>query len=518
MKVLGAAAAYAAVILSNGAGGAYAADVSTAGATIKTPEPVTAPVAAPVSTSACTSIVDFFTTACQIAAYGVRFYGTIDIGVSYMTNGSPFDPLANVNFFPGKPSLGAKLLPGFNALTPSNVGFQVKEPLGAGWSFVGQVEAAWLPWSGRLLNGVHSVAAQIGVPLAFQTSAGDSNSQGEFYNGLGFTGFSHDTWGTVTVFRQNTLGQDLFLSYDPMALAPAFSVPGFFGAYAGGGDTENRKDTTAVKYRVNVANWHFGAYGQFGGYGDGNASQAAIQGDIGADFNLGPGVLSADVVGAFRKGAVALSLAGPTDPFGNPVNIFTTPATMTATISDNTSVIVGAKYQVDRLKVYAGYEWIQFANPSDPVFRFTDIAGDLVCINTGTASCGALIGTTINNSAFSHGDKIQQLVWAGGRYALTDSLDLAAAYYHVQQNDFSGGLANSPARGTGAALTCGATTTALSSCAGTIDAGSVLLDWKFAPKWDTYIGTLYSRLNGGLANGFLAKDNWATTAGLRFRW
>jgi hypothetical protein len=56
------------------------------------------------------------------------------------------------------------------------------------------------------------------------------------------------------------------------------------------------------------------------------------------------------------------------------------------------------------------------------------------------------------------------------------------------------------------------------SCAGTLDAVSVLLDWKFAPKWDTYLGTLYSRNNGGLDSGFLAKDSLSTTAGLRFRW
>jgi hypothetical protein len=37
---------------------------------------------------------------------------------------------------------------------------------------------------------------------------------------------------------------------------------------------------------------------------------------------------------------------------------------------------------------------------------------------------------------------------------------------------------------------------ALASSAGTPDAVSVVLDWWFAAKWDTYIGTLYWRLNG----------------------
>ena len=52
----------------------------------------------------------------------------------------------------------------------------------------------------------------------------------------------------------------------------------------------------------------------------------------------------------------------------------------------------------------------------------------------------------------------------------------------------------------------------------TLDAVSALIDWKFAPKWDTYIGTMYSQLNGGLDNGYLARNNWATTGGIRFRW
>jgi hypothetical protein len=40
----------------------------------------------------CTSILDFFLTACQLSWYGVRFYGTIDVGFGYQTHGAPFDP------------------------------------------------------------------------------------------------------------------------------------------------------------------------------------------------------------------------------------------------------------------------------------------------------------------------------------------------------------------------------------------------------------------------------------------
>ena len=55
------------------------------------------------------------------------------------------------------------------------------------------------------------------------------------------------------------------------------------------------------------------------------------------------------------------------------------------------------------------------------------------------------------------------------------------------------------------------------NASGTVDAASGLIDWKFAPKWDTYIGTFFSQFNGGLVNGYLVRNNLATTAGVRFR-
>jgi predicted porin len=502
MKRLGAAAASAAVLALGGAGGAYAADLNAM--------PVKAlPIAGP---AVCTSIVDFFTTACQVAAYGVRFYGTIDVGFSYQTNASAYDKLGGVNAFPAKNSFGAKWLASDNNLSPSAIGVQVKEPLGAGWSFVGQLEAGFRPYSLELLNGVHSVYTAVNTPLIQEKSIGDSNSQGAFYNGLGFTGVSHDTWGTLTFFRQNSLGQDLFLSYDPMGMAGAFSVPGFFGGYAGGGVTENRKDTTAIKYRVNVANWHFGVYGQVGGYDEGNAAKGAIQGNIGVDWNVGPGVLSTDVEAGHRKSAVSLGLAGAQliSGLGDPNGI----QNMSATVANETNVIFGAKYQVDRLKLFAGYEWIQFKSADETYALhtgFTDIAGDFVCVG-----CQGPAFNFTNLSTTGFNGRITQLAWFGGRYALTDALDLSAAYYHVWQNDYSlnAGVTGKNSFGT----TCAMSSTAVGACAGTLDAAAILLDWRFAPKWDTYIGTLYSRNNGGLDSGFLAKDSLSTTAGLRFRW
>jgi hypothetical protein len=55
------------------------------------------------------------------------------------------------------------------------------------------------------------------------------------------------------------------------------------------------------------------------------------------------------------------------------------------------------------------------------------------------------------------------------------------------------------------------------SAAGTFDAISAVIDWRFAPKWDLYFGMMFSQMNSGLANGFLQRNNIDPTVGLRFR-
>jgi hypothetical protein len=37
-------------------------------------------------------VQDFFLTDCQLTWYGVRIFGTVDVGGGYQTHGAPFDP------------------------------------------------------------------------------------------------------------------------------------------------------------------------------------------------------------------------------------------------------------------------------------------------------------------------------------------------------------------------------------------------------------------------------------------
>jgi predicted porin len=513
MTRLVSSAAVSAALLLGYAGAASAADYDVM--PTKAPVLTKAPLAPP-SPASCGSFYDFFLTDCQLSWYGVRFYGTIDVGYGYQTHGAPWNPF----FTPGASYLLQKmnrspiwtLSP--NGLSQSNLGIQVKEPLGLGWSLVGQLEGGFDPYSLQYADSAHSEFKNIGVPVNLQSTNGDSSRAGQFYNSLGFVGLSSDTYGTLTVLRQNALTLDGVLAYDPMGASYAFSPLGFQGGFAGGGDTEQSKYSTAVKYRVNIGMFRVAALGQFGGYEQNNASRGAWEGQFGGDFRLGPGTLSVDAFYDYVKDAVIMSLAGaPTNVFGVPTGSML-PQTLTATLSDNTAVMTTAKYAVDKLTLYAGFEWMQFAPPSDPFTvvgtGFTNIAGDVLCFGCNTATGGTNINSTAFSGSAGFKDKILTMSWVGAKYSVTKSVDVIGAYYHETQNDFAASAAN--------IKSCAVLPASKNNfCSGTMDAASGVVDWKFAPKWDTYIGTFFSQFNGGLNNSFLARNNLATTAGVRFR-
>jgi predicted porin len=298
-----------------------------------------------------------------------------------------------------------------------------------------------------------------------------------------------------------------------MAGSYAFSPIGFSGTVAGGGDTENARYSTAVKYRVAIGDFRAAALWQFGGYELNNGSNGAWGAQLGRDFRLGLGTLAVDAIYDYNRDAVNITLNGaPTNALGAPTGTML-PQTLTATISNNTSVMALAKYTLGKLKLYAGYEWMQFAPPSDPFTDpgsgFIDLAGDSICFGCAAGIAGSNINSTAYSASAGFKDRLLQVFWAGARYSVTDSVDIVSAYYHYDQNNFAAGAANIAACNNLPASKNG-------FCAGTMDAASGLIDWRFAPKWDTYIGTVFSQFNGGLANGYLARNNLVTTAGVRF--
>ena len=112
----------------------------------------------------------------------------------------------------------------------------------------------------------------------------DSSRAGQWYNGNGYVGVSSPSYGTLTVFRQNSLTYDGVLDTIRWApLTPSRPSVGE-GITCGGGNTESCRHTTSLKYRLTVGQARVAAIWQFGGYGQNNASNGAYQVGVGGDI------------------------------------------------------------------------------------------------------------------------------------------------------------------------------------------------------------------------------------------
>jgi predicted porin len=480
--------------------GAWAADAMPT----KAPPP-----AEESSPEQCINAWDFIATNCQLTSHGITIYGTVDVGGGWQSHGAPLDPRSAVSasYLIQKMNRSPMWTLAPNALSNSTIGIKGTEPIVGNFSFVFAADTGFDPYSTRLSNGAGSMAANAGIPLNQQTASSDSSRAGQWYNGQGYVGVSSPTYGTLTVFRQNALTLDAVFDYDPLSASYAFSPLGFQGITCGGGNTENCRNTTSLKYRVNVGQFRAAALWQFGGYDANNASNGAYQAQAGIDIpTWGKGVLSIDTIYSYVRDSVSLVLApGSNNGAGIPIPPFL-PQTLTATISDNSAVMVVAKYVSGPMKLYGGYEHIEYMAPSDPQTAFVSISGSFIC-----QGCDAINNTDINNTAFGVdglGNKILQVMWGGAKYAITDDLDVIAAYYRYIQNSYFGTATSGRAPCSGSEHP---------QCAGTFDAISGVIDWRFAPKWDLYLGVMFSQVSGGLANGFLQHNNIDPTVGLRFR-
>ena len=453
-----------------------------------------------VETKICwAGLSNFFNTnakECPLSFYGITLYGTVDVGVGYDTHGLPFNKYAifGENYLVSKGSNKAGWYASPNAVEQSKIGVKIEEPIAGDVSLVGKIEAGFDPFSFRLSNGPQSLVEQNGIPINAQSSSGDSARAGQWYNSQAYAGLSSKTWGTLTAGRVNSFLLDYGNRYDPTRDSYAFSVLGFQGAWKGGGDTENTRPNTAVKYIEQYEWFRVGGLYQFGGYRNGNSAQTAWQVTAGFDYDK----FSVDATYAKTYGAIqskAWDVGKIPAAFGA--------GSLNSTISDNSAFMIAAKYDIGPVRLFGGWENINYANPnSPPAIPVTALGG----YTFGGASTTAY---TINKTA--------NLVWTGATYNIWDNLSLTGAYYHSWQNDFSGGVCST----LGIKAANGA-------CSGTQDAVSGLVDWFPVKRFDVYAGAMYSQVRGGLANGFVqtldptlkttikgSANNFNPTAGLR---
>jgi len=283
--------------------------------------------------------------------------------------------------------------------------------------------------------------------------------------------------------------------YDPQAVSQAFSVVGLSGTSAGGGDTQDRRFDESVKYEVKYADLlHFAFQYKFQNgsgqsYATGGSGEAfnAVEASIGATY---AGV-SVDGFYTKIKDAVAAS-ALTADQLTAAVGAnYSLNNSLSGTISDNASYGAMASYIVGPVTVYGAYQHITYMNPS-------------IKLAPGFDDIGGYVLTSVSNTAYAKADKILQVYWAGAKYAVTEQFYAVIAYYGYKQNAYA----------TGANINC---STAISAaCSGHLDAISIMGDYHFTKRLDSYGGVMWSNVSHGLANGYRNTTNLNPTIGLRF--
>jgi predicted porin len=426
--------------------------------------------------------------------HGICLYGNFDMGVTWIqhsapfagTAGGPLDTLVSKNG-----GQGSYFGVGANQLSTSFIGLRGKQEIADNLYAVFNLQTLFNPASGMNASGTGSIFQNNGLPLTITNSFGDSSKAGQMFNNVAYFGVSSPTYGTFTMGRQSALSSDLIVNYDPLSGSNSWSVITFQGANGGGGDTENRIYDNSLEYRVNVGPVRFAAEAQLRNGGNSGTANA-FEGDIGFDY-MG---LSMD----FTGGKVFDAIGSAPLAVGVNTAVAVGYGQVATTVSDNTFFQVAAKYTIGPWKLFGGYEHISFANPDNALVPGAFLQGGLIAGTTNNCNFGGTIaGVCVNN------DKILQTVWFGARYAITPALDITGAYYHEWQNNFATPAAEIAG--------CAALSSSSPRCAGTLDAVSLVVDWRFARHMDVYAGVMWSQVTGGLSNGFLVNNTGATVNG-----
>ena len=431
--------------------------------------------------------LDVLTDDGPITWHGITLFGALDAGVAWQSHGTPFNGAypQGLEYAITKNSNrpGVAIAPG--GMGYSGIGLKGEQEILPGFAGVFAVNTNFDPASGQLSNGPASLVQNNGVAAPNQSSNGDSARAGQAFNDYAYLGVSSRDWGTLTFGRQRTLTTDDRLVYDPIPGSLAFSLLGYTGSLSSG-DTENSRFDNSLKYRVEYGPARFGAIYKFGGPGTGSPTNGATY-QLSAGFDYA--ALSFDAVYSHVSDAITLSALSAAQVVTLPAN------SLAATISDNSAVLLSAKYTWNQFKFFGGYERIDYADPKDPIAApYTDGNGYMVGVAT--------------NNAYQYHDKILQLFWTGVKYAYDDHLVLSGGYYHELQNSY-GKLGCNIANPT-------KTVTSTSTCSGTEDAIGLVSEYHFNKRFEVYGGLMFSNVTNGMASGFLYRNTVDPTVGLRY--
>jgi predicted porin len=434
---------------------------------------------------------------------GITLYGIVDVDFQDETHGAPFNNywLAGGSEIVQKNSNNS--VSGFasNGMSQSRIGLQGKEPLHfMDWSGVFKIETYFNPASGQITDALKSVTQNNGRALSAQNTNIDSSIAGQPFE-QAFVGISSPTWGTFTFGRQNSTLADLIAKYDPQQTSYAFSLLGLSGTPAGGGDTQDRRLDSSIKYDGHLFDIvHLGVQAKTQN-SSGRSYATGGNGEAFSGFEVALGAqyagASADVFYTKMKDAISAGTLSAAQVADLPALGLSSQNSVAGTVSDNASYGLMASYDLGPVLpvvpviVYGGFQHITYMNPSIPLLAgFDDIGGYVL---------GA-----VNNTAYAKGDKQLNVYWLGARYAVTPQFTAAIAYYGEKQFAYAAGAE------------AGCSSVVSGACNGNFNAVSLMGDYHFTKRLDSYAGFMWSNVSHGLANGYLNTTNVDPTIGVRF--
>ena len=421
----------------------------------------------------------------------VTLYGILDASIANIQHSYNFDAnaVSGANPLVNK---GTKSATGMfsGGLSPSRWGIRGTEDIGGGVKAFFLLESAINIQSGALSNG--ALALTHNTSGAGPNVGVDSSISGQLFSRGAYVGISSD-FGSLSAGRNTPFFLDNIGATDPLLGSYAFSPIGYSGSYGGGGYTDDARVDNSLKYKISFGDFNLGLLYKFGGVAGSTSAQGAY--GINGSYTAGP----LGVYLGYQQFKDAFSLGNTANP---------AVGTIPATAADTKAYMLSAKYTFDATKstVRAGFEREQFTNPSNPgtaAVGATPATGDLAM----TSIFGYTLAS-VNVAAFATQKDIN-VYWIGGTQEVTSEFSVSAAWYRASQNAWTAGA-------TGAEH-CGDAAKHNTLCSGATNYYSLVADYNFSKRTDTYIGIMKDTATGGMAYGITEPGNRIIALGLRHR-
>ncbi len=403
----------------------------------------------------------------------IQFYGVIDIARAKANHSLPANYELPNNLYPYS---GAKVNPAVKSRTEwINGGLQdsrlgLKGDVGQfkvmdkSFKFVYQFEAGFNPIDMKLNNAAETVAENSGTNSNSSLNS-DSSLNGEFFARQAWAGIDGGKLGRLTYGTQYNPFFEIFAAYDPNNKADTFSPFGESGTVGGGGGiSENARMKNSIKYANTFdtnehAKVNYGLMYEFGnaaGFAHGNGLTA----QLGYENSL------FGIQFAYDKftDSVKVGTAGIGNPLAND--------TISAALYNTDATVVTLKWTPTKdIKISGGWEHYQLKPSSDRSLTYSTIFDQTVF--GGVANSGLNPGYKQDNDVYFIGasfDFAQRMPTLAG-------LSSSIGFYDTKFDAIDG-------------------PTTSTNSQGNIDTWTMVTDYKFNKRFDTYVAYTNNHFSG----------------------